>query len=253
MRGRGTKRGSNASEASSSRDTSAALDDTALVEAMRQGHEDAYREFFFRFAPLVIFLARLHRVPREERTMIVTEFLDDVALRLGRRTLPVPRLLAPYVTVAFRNQLRTSARAARARVKRDEEMTSEIGEGGERPILGAVSEHAARAVYGGALQNEQVDAALERLALLLDNELDPEERRIVTWLGRRVPQREMAGWLGVNHGALRVRISRLRARLRLIALAHVESLIEEERAQIEGFLRRAGVVMPEDARQEEKS
>ena len=208
-----------------------------LVQAMRQGDERAYREFFFRFTPLVTFLARIYRVPRAERRAIVDEFLDDMALRFGRHTRAVPQAFSSYLAVAFRNRLRNAARDGERRGELERAAAMDIAGAGEHAILSASSAHAVRASCGPAWEDEHLAAGLERLALLLENELGREERRIITWLGRRVPQREIAAWLGVSHGALRVRVSRLRARLRLAALAHLESLIDEERAQIERYFR----------------
>jgi RNA polymerase sigma factor (sigma-70 family) len=219
-----------------------------LVQAMRQGDERAYREFFLRFTPLLTFLARIYRVAGAERRTIVDEFLDDMALRFGRHTTPVPEAFSSYLVVAFRHRLRNMARDRDHRARLYRAVATDVAGTGESAILSASSAHSVREMCGPAWEEEHLAAGLERLALSLENELGRDERRIITWLGRRVPQREIAAWLGVSHGALRVRVSRLRARLRLAALAHVESLIDDERAQIERYLRPVGMATREPPR-----
>ena len=248
MRGRGAKRGSNAPNTTVQNTPADGLEDAALVEAMRRGDEEAYRSFFFRFAPLIGFFARVYRIPRAERTTVVTDFLEDMALRLSQRTVAVPRVVSAYLIASFKHRLHNRVRAEHTRARVSEELAAEVGASSQRVVYGASSEHAIHAASGALWDEGSHDEVLERLALVLDNELSAEERRIMTWLGRRVPQRDIAKWLGVSHGALRTRVMRLRARLRVVALIHVESLIDEERAQIEGFLRRVGVASPEPRR-----
>ena len=71
-----------------------------------------------------------------------------------------------------------------------------------------------------------------------------EERLLLTWLAERVSHRMIATWLGVSYDAATKRIWRLCRKLRAAAVRHVGALAPEERAEVERFFRRAGVLPP---------
>lgn len=218
--------------------------DAALVGAMRRNDPCAFREFFERFASLLRALARLHRLPASDVDERVTEFLDDAAMRLYLPTTPLPRSLAPYLAAAFRKRSLNRARDHHRRAVLRDGCASEIGALTERVVTTAVSESALRASHGPDADTPVLSHALERLALELERGLTPDERRLLAWLGQRVPQREIAAWLGTTHGAVRVRVTRLRARLRDAAFRHAGQLDGEERAELDRFFRRIDVVVP---------
>jgi RNA polymerase sigma factor (sigma-70 family) len=224
------------------------LPDADLVLAMRRHESDAFHEFFARHAPMLELLAGTRRVPRAEREALVTEFLDDVAMRLVSHTTPVPRSLAAYLVVSFRRWHLNRVRDARRREELGAEHALETGAGQERAILGATSADAIRASQGPDHEDETHAAPIERLALAIENRLGASERQLLEWLGQRVPQRIIAEWLGVTHGAIRVRVTRLRRRLRAVASEYVAGLSEPERETVERFLRRgAGTATSGDA------
>jgi RNA polymerase sigma factor (sigma-70 family) len=218
--------------------------DAALVAAMRRNERGAFREFFERFAPLIAALARSHRLPATDPDERTIEFLDDVALRLCLPTTALPRSLAAWLAASFRRRSLNGARDIRQRRRLRDGCAIDTGGFAERVVSSAVSENAVRSSYGPATDAATLSPALERLALELEHGLSPDERRLLAWLGQRVPQREIAAWLGTTHGALRVRVTRLRARLRDAAFRHADRLAGDERAEIDRFFRRIDVVVP---------
>ena len=220
-----------------------------LVAAMRRNDAEAFREFFRRFAPLVTALARARRVPAAGLSERVDEFLNDAALRLARITSPPPGSLAAYLAISLRRRDYNHLRDLRCRERLRDAYSVDGAGGSERAILGATSEHAVRTSHGPGWEHGALSPAIERLALALEQGLTDDERQLLAWLGARVPQREIAVWLGVTHGAMRVRVTRLRARLRDAALRHAFRLEGWERAEIARFFRRAEIEIPAAAGQ----
>ena len=218
--------------------------DAALIAAMRRNEQGAFREFFERFAPLITALARLHRIPATDPGERMTEFLDDAALRFCLPTTPLPRSLAAYLAASFRRRSLNGTRDLRRRMRLTEECALDLGGVAQRVIPTTVSESAVAATYGPGSDAPALAPAIERLALELERGLSTDDRRLLGWLGQRVPQREIATWLGTTHGALRVRVTRLRAQLRDAAFRHANSLDGDERAEIERFFRRVDIVVP---------
>ena len=226
------------------RDPPARWSDADLVASMRRNEDGAFHEFFARFAPLVTALARARRASGAEVTERVTDFLDDAALRLCRVTTPVPRTLAGWLATAFRRRDMNSMRDLRCRERLRDEYSSDAGGRSERVILTASSEDAVRVSHGPGWEGAALSPVIEQLALALEQGLSLEERQLLAWLGARVPQREIAAWLGATHGATRVRIARLRARLRDAALRYAYRLDGPDRIELTRFFRRADIVMP---------
>ncbi len=218
--------------------------DAVLVAALRRNQPGAFREFFERFAPLITAMARLHRIPASGIDERVTEFLDDAAMRLCMPATPVPRSLAAYLAAAFRRRSFNRKRDLQRRALLRDACATDTGVLTERVVPGAVSENALRTSYGPDLDPPILSPVLERLALELERGLSSDERRVLAWLGQRVPQRQIAEWLGITHGAVRVRIARLRARLRDAASRHIERLDGDERAELARFFRRIDAVGP---------
>lgn len=218
--------------------------DAELVAAMRRNTTGAFHEFFSRFAPLVTALARARRLPNAGLTERVNEFLGDAAMRLSRLASPPPHSLAAYLAASFRRRDHNRVRDLRCREELRDAYAVDVGDGGERFVAGAMSDDAVRISHGPAWERATLSPAIERLALALEEGLTDDERQLLSWLGARVPQREIALWRGVTHGAIRVRVTRLRARLRDAALRHAFRLDGAERAEIARFFRRVDIRIP---------
>ena len=218
--------------------------DAELVAAMRRNEAGAFREFFARFAPLVTAMARARRMPADVLAERVGEFLDDAAMRLSRLVSPPPTALAAYLAASFRRRDYNHVRDLRCRERLRDAYAVDAGAGSERAILSATSEDAVRTSHGPGWEGAALAPAIERLALVLEEGITDDERQLLAWLGARVPQREIALWLGVTHGAIRVRITRLRARLRDAAMRHAFRLEGTERAELARFFRRAEIEIP---------
>jgi RNA polymerase sigma factor (sigma-70 family) len=211
---------------------------------MRRNESGAFREFFERFAPLLAAFARVHPLPGSDAAERVTEFLDDAAMRLCLPSTTLPQSLASYLAVSFRRRSLNGVRDLQRRVRLRDEYALDAGNPLERVVASVVSESALRSGYGPEPETPPLAQAIERLAAELERGLSVDERRLLGWLGQRVPQREIAAWLGTTHGALRVRVTRLRARLRDAALRYADRLDGDERAEIDRFFRRIDVAAP---------
>src|SRR5687767_12966981 len=77
-----------------------ALDDDALVVAMRSGDEWAWSEFAARARPILDGYARRARMSAAEHASCADALLTHVALHLATPGAPVPARLAPYLVRA---------------------------------------------------------------------------------------------------------------------------------------------------------
>jgi hypothetical protein len=230
--------------------------DLRLIEGMRAMDSWAYHEFFERLVPLLLAHAQRCGVRREDRWMTVVELLDDLALRLTRLRQPVPRSLEALATVSLRRRLITARRNESRRRALESEQASALS-GGERVIASAAS--AASLDASDPFQPDPAGEpqhgaeAIVALGRALRLTLSEDDARLLEWMAERVPQRDAAEWLGTTHGALRVRISRLKTRLRLAARRHEARLDGAEREAVRRFLDRVeGRNTPrEDARLDE--
>src|SRR5690348_15552899 len=101
-------------------------EDIALLVALRRGDERAYRTFARRFAPLLLDQARRLGVDRAERESVVTEFLDDLLIKLT--TVQAPASLPTFVVTAFRHHVTDVRRSAAVRERHDAAACEEQGE-----------------------------------------------------------------------------------------------------------------------------
>jgi DNA-directed RNA polymerase specialized sigma24 family protein len=144
----------------------------------------------------------------------------------------------------LRNRVLNDMRA-RGRLARRVEAGSGASDGGggsdEAAVDGCSSEYVRRISAGPEAQEAVGMApAVERLAAVLDAAMTADERVVATWLANGVTQRQIAAWLGVSDAAASKRVSRLRARLRVVAARHAAGAEAGDRRILAGFLRRAG-------------
>jgi RNA polymerase sigma factor (sigma-70 family) len=197
--------------------------------------------------------ARRARVQPALRLEAVEDCLADLAIALSKPTAKTPRSLSSYVAVAFRHQLeRMGRRAVRSDATSRSAVDEEAGPRGEGVVRQLASDASLRAASpGGDGDEERLSRALEGLTDALDRVLSDEERQLLAWLGERVPQREIAAWLGIAHGTARQRTFRLRARLHRVATDYMATVRDEaHRLELTRFLRRAsgvGGTMPPSA------
>jgi DNA-directed RNA polymerase specialized sigma24 family protein len=223
-----------------------ALDDGALIAAMRGGDDWAWAEFDARFRARLEQYARHVGGPTSRWDECVTEVIEDAALKLTTGTATVPTNLTAYLIRALRNRAVTITRAA-ARRHRRHMQASAVGEA-EPVVWSLCSESAIRA--SNALMRDSTDdyghhgasQARRRLGASLAGGLSDEERCIIGWVAEAVPHRQIAAWLGTNYDATSKRIWRLCRRLRRIAPIHASTFDAVERAELERFFRRVGVV-----------
>jgi alkylation response protein AidB-like acyl-CoA dehydrogenase len=60
-------------------------------------------------------------------------------------------------------------------------------------------------------------------------------------VGRHIPLRDLGEQLGLSHGAVRVRLSRLRERFIRLAIQYVGALAPAEKSEMQRFFRRAKI------------
>jgi DNA-directed RNA polymerase specialized sigma24 family protein len=212
------------------------MGDAALVAALRCEDEGALREFYLRFRPLLRRAAAGLGVDPGERDELVDDCLTDVAVHLMTTAAPAPGSLPGYLVRSLRNRVLNKLRA-RHRADRRMELAGDAAPG-EAQLAGC-SDHARRA--SGEPDPEPLSPVLERLADAVTGSLTEDERRLAVWMSHCAPARDVAVWLGIAYKAAAKRIERLRERLQLAALRHVETTDGDERRELLTFLGRATV------------
>ncbi|HET7585096.1 MAG TPA: hypothetical protein VFK13_09315 [Gemmatimonadaceae bacterium] len=215
-----------------------ALDESALVAAIRAEQRGAIEELIRRYQHLVMSQGRRFGIAPAERRAWAVEVLYEVGVALGRRGSPAPRALVPYILEACRRRAITRKRrlATRERAERDGAYTLEHT--GERAAIGVCSEHAVRSTYGPAWEPPTLPDTIERLAAALGRMLRPEERQLFSWVGQHVPYATIGAWLGISRGAAIKRVARLRARLLDAAVAYAATLADDELRAVVAFFTR---------------
>ena len=214
--------------------------DQSLVLRMRAGEERAFREFFLRFEPLALHVARRAGVQDALRREVAEEGLGAVALHLARPTSVTPERLAAYVAGALFGRLRDEHHTRERHTRLEATAAEELHDGGESILAGTCSAASVHASLGGDSLRTEVS---RELAALLDTVRDlttEEERRVLGWLAERIPQRLIAEWTGVSHDVARKRIARLRARLRAAVLRRADELPDADRRSVMRVLGRGG-------------
>lgn len=200
------------------------------------------RAFYVRFRPVLMDQAYKLGVAISEREDVVTEFLGDIALKLIEAP-SVPRTLAAYVITAFRHAIISTYRKQGRNDAHQHDATSVVPDTNECVVTTMCSEYTLRLVRGDRTSGAEPDPLVMGLAERLLAGVSEADRELLTWLGERVPATVIAAWRGVTHNAVKVKISRLRARLRAEAGAYLTELDGEARNELERFFRRAGVAV----------
>lgn len=227
--------------------------DAALVQGVRIGESGAYLEFFHRFAPLLRRDARRYGHHGDAREELVQDWLTDGALRVADYTRPVPQALAAYLVVGFRRRLHrlrqtTDREDACAHAVMTERADSTLS---DRPAAcdelqppSCLNERWRTQVGSSTGVASSSDAGPDTrwLANQLLARLSAADRMLLQWLGERVPQREIGQWLGITHGAARVRATRLRARLRALTTEILSGLSADIRQEFTDLLHRSALL-----------
>lgn len=220
-----------------------------LIAAIRRGEEDAIRELFLLYAPLLRDQARKMSVPAAECRSFVETLLGDVAIHLSEMDV-APRELTRYLVSALRNRARTRHRGDNRARSIDESAYGEYGESTERIVAECHSEYGLRAAQPIDAEGvAPLRAAIARLADKSASELSQEEIIMMVGIGRHVPLRDLAEQLGLTYGAARVRLSRLRERFLKLVFQYINTLEPEEKRELERFFRRAHVRLHSDSKE----
>ena len=213
------------------------------IAGLRDGDTAAVRAFYTTYAALLRDQARRMGVPAEERDELVTTVLGDVLLHLQETDL-LPRDLARYVVGSLRNRARNGHRDRERRDARLERAYSHQVYGGQRVVAECHSEYGIRSA-GAADEGDdgKLSRAIAKLAAFSAQALGPDDAALMVGLSHHVPLRDLAAHAGISYGAARVRVHRLRERFRKLLPRFVSTLDAGERAEMERFLRRAGVVL----------
>jgi hypothetical protein len=218
------------------------LDDKGLVSAMRDGDDWAFGEFLARFRPVLVQYAD-GRIPNELHAECIDEVLEDEALRLVNPRAIVPTQLRAYLVGAVRKRHLALKRSHARRRRHHEEAASDSyvgGSNGAPAVVRSVCAESTIAASSGAGAGEPPElTALEQLAAAMVAELDEETIRLLTWIGRSVPHRTIAEWLGKSYDATTKQIWRLCRRLERAAPQHAAALPPEVQRELERFFRRA--------------
>jgi DNA-directed RNA polymerase specialized sigma24 family protein len=226
-----------------------AMGDQALVAALRCEDEGALREFFLRFRPALVLAARRLRVDPGELDALVDDCLADVAVHLIISDTPPPRSLPAYLARSLRNRVLNGLRARASAERRlaERRLPEEAVDTLEGAVAACCSDYALRA-SGVRVDPPPLAPALSRLANALAATLVEEDRLLAVWLSHCVPTGEIAAWLGIGDRTAAKRIERLRERLQLVALSHLEAAEGDDRRELLAFLGRASLAPAPAAR-----
>jgi len=177
-----------------------------------------------------------------DRHELVMTVLGDVVLQLHHSTI-MPKDLARYLVSALRNRIRSRLRDASRAVARSEQASSAHGAAGQRVVAECHSAYGLRLAEGHGEDAPALSRAIRRLAEFSAQSLSTLDASLMVGLSNYVPLRELAGREGITYGAARVRVHRLRERFRKLAVQHLATLDVTERQELQGFFRRAGVVL----------
>ena len=219
----------------------AALNEAALIDAMRAGQARAIEEFIRRYQRLLFDRAKTAGLRRRECEDAIADVVQDVAMRVVGRRLRPTQELGGYVVRCFFNRLADDAteRKERRRVVRD--VSEEAPGSYESAVLGAISQHTIRSSHGPEWEYIPLSAPLEKLASMIEEGLSREEEQLLGWHSKYVPLREIAAWLGVSYATAAQRSWRLRHRLRETVMQYASRYSPTEWRQITAFFDRCAI------------
>jgi hypothetical protein len=213
-----------------------ALDDEALVAAMRAGDDWAFGEFLARFRPVLLLYAE-GRIASELHAECVDEVLEDEAMRLTDPHATIPARMRAYLVGALRKKHLAVKRSRARRRRRHEDAAYDAGDS-VAVVRSVCAESTLAATYGVTPSDASHPTALEQLAAAMAAELDDEAIRLLTWIGRAVPHRTIAEWLGKSYDATTKQIWRLCRRLERAAPQYAATLPPDVQQELERFFRR---------------
>jgi DNA-directed RNA polymerase specialized sigma24 family protein len=207
--------------------------EASMLAALKRGEERAATALYDGLFPGLLTVAARTGVPYAERDELVADTLRRVLTALAREGSVTPASLMAYAMRAMRNLRREQASSRESRER----------------LVQAVREEV---VVQGVPANDDVESAvpsrhshaLGALARALEAHATTEELQVLSWLADMAPQRDIARWLGITHGAARVRIHRVRTRLRGLAGRIAQSMSPADQRELERFFRRAGIRPP---------
>jgi hypothetical protein len=168
--------------------------------------------------------------------------LEDEALRLMNPRAIVPNQLRAYLVGAVRKRHLALKRSSARRRRRHEDAAYDAyvaADGGLSAVVRSVcAESTITASYGAGVSERPEPTAIEQLAMAMSAELDEETVRLLTWIGRAVPHRTIAEWLGKSYDATTKQIWRLCRRLERAAPQHAAALPADVQRELERFFRR---------------
>ena len=226
--------------------------EAALTAAVQRGDERAMTALYERYTPILRREAARLGVQACDRGDLVSDTLRGVVLTLVRADSTTPQSLTGYAIIALRNAhgngRRQSQRiAALERALRQDLLSQSTV---EEPVEVTDDPPNVRSPDTPDVPCEpagvqtRYSRVLAALTAAISARLSPDEWQLLAWLADYVPQRDMARWLGVSHGAVRVRVHRLRERLREVARGFASALPVLEQRELERFFRRAGMSLP---------
>lgn len=204
-----------------------------MLAGLKRGDERAASALYDGLFPGLLMVAARTGVPVEEREELVADTLRRVLMALAREGSVTPASLMAYAMRAMRNLRHEQASSSATRERLVQAVREDIAVQGDRQTDDA-----------GAVGASRHSRALGALARALESEATAEELQLLSWLTDMVPQRDIARWLGITHGAARVRIHRVRTRLRALAGRVAESMSPADQRELERFFRRAGLRPP---------
>ena len=217
------------------------VDDNELLRAMRRADVAAIEEFIRRFEPVVMHQARRFRIARAEQSEWVSETLHHLALTLARPSEKLTGSLTGYVMSACRRNVLNTLRDRRRRSAIEHSGLCDLPGVGESAVITLCSEASLRASRGDGGDEEAVSPALARLVGSFDRTFTSDERRLLSWVGQRVPYSTIAEWLGEKRTTVVKRVTRLRHRIRRAAVDFAASSSASDRLELMRFFLRSGV------------
>ena len=224
--------------------TRAAATDYDLVVALVDGGASAFERFVERFHRILFEYARREGVRPSESDELVSETLGDVAMRFMTARAALPRNPRMYLLAAFRRRLinhrRSHLRRQRVVAEAARDAMGDCVYADESDVVVGCSEHLVRECRGPDWEKPSLPSVLERLADHLTEALTEDERHLLVGVAENVPQRVIAGWLGISHALARKRLERLRSRLLDAAMRRSNGLPPDDARELDRFFRRCG-------------